>query len=90
MSLEEELIGIEETVRRVVRGAYLRPLLRGGRVGLFQLEEEEADSMLEGYQRNISADMDMLMECIKAAYYAGSATNPAQPMSDRITVRGNQ
>ena len=90
---EEEtdpLAGIKETTERVVRLCYLRPLLKGSNVEPFQMTEEEIDNMLEPYQRSISADLDVIGECLAAAMSIGGNREQSAPVTEEIVLKGNK
>ena len=84
----DPITDIETTVWRVLRLAYLRPLLKDSSIKPFQMSEEEITNMLDGYEKHLSADMDMLSECLNAARELGS--HQPSPMEHEIVIEGNQ
>jgi hypothetical protein len=56
----------------------------------FELTEDETSTMLEGRAGNLEADMDILSECLQAAYDLGSARGHSpEILDDEIVIRGN-
>ena len=90
MSERIPLQDIEQTVWRVLRLAYLRPLLKGSSVKAFQLSDEEISNMLDGFEANIASDMEVLSECLKAAQSMGAHNETARSMDDTIVLHGNR
>lgn len=84
----DPITDIETTVWRVLRLAYLRPLLKDSNIKPFQMSDDEITNMLDGYEKYLSADMDMLSECLKAARELGSVQ--PQPMNHEIVIEGNK
>lgn len=79
---------VETTMWRVLRLAYLRPLLKDSTMQPFQMSEDEITNMLDGYEKYLSADMDILSECLRAARQLND-TQP-MPMDHEIVIEGNK
>jgi hypothetical protein len=88
--MEEDLKDIGRTMKKVLRLAYLRPLLEGTETKPFELNEEEISLMLEEHDETIKTDMDILSECLRAAYDLGAARGASPEIfSDEIVIEGN-
>lgn len=84
----DPIVDIETTVWRILRLAYLRPLLKDSKIKPFQMSEDEISNMIDDYTQYLSADMDMLSECLKAARELGSCQ--PEPMDHEIVIEGNK
>lgn len=84
----DPIIEIETTMWRILRLAYLRPLLKDSSVKPFQMSEDEITNMLDGYEKYLSADMDILSECLRAARQL-NVTQP-MPIEHEIVIEGNK
>lgn len=88
-ALQDPLEEIEQTVWKVLRLAYLRPILRDSKVQAYQMSEEEIGELLEPFSSKLASDMDILSECLRASRMLGASDLNEEPVNDDIVLKGN-